>query len=263
MSKVDPNIAHPNIDDFMKSDPSILLNIRLNIKGCLPINGMNIELAPNKEATYEHPKMPGTNGPTPHFSSFPRTLEVVDDGFFIDSKGSKEWVGLRHGCWELNWRNGHPTGTIVCGFDLQKEAKRNNVVLPSGCIYLAFPVFSKESLAVHQVEKSVRKAKARAYFKEKEIRLVSFRQTTNTRLKAKCYSNYIRALDRYDKKQKLVEAISRLVPDDVDAIAIDDDVVLMSQGTVWTNNDPAGANSGISNVLLGSAEARLTTIGNY
>lgn len=121
MSKVDPNIAHPNIDDFMKSDPSILLNIGLNIKGCLPINGMNIELAPNKEATYEHPKMPGTNGPTPHFSSFPRTLEVVDDGFFIDSKGSKEWVGLRHGCWELNWRNGHPTGTIVCGFDLEKE----------------------------------------------------------------------------------------------------------------------------------------------
>jgi len=137
------------------------------------------------------------------------------------------------------------------------------VVLPSGCIYIAFPVFTKKSLVVHQAEKMVRKSKARAFFREKEIRLESFRQTTNSRLKAKCYSNYIRALDRYDKKQKLVEAISRIVPDDVDAINIDDDVVLMSQGTVWTNNDPAGTKSGSANVLLGSAEARLTTIGNY
>jgi len=119
-------------NDNTKGGKSIQLNIGIDVRGRsdaatpasrLAINGLAIELL-NEDADSKRPLMPGSNGPTPQLSggNGPRALKVLNEGFFVNMKGMQT-IPLRNGCWEMNWRDGAPAGTLILGFDLEKEVR--------------------------------------------------------------------------------------------------------------------------------------------
>lgn len=262
-SQGNPAVTHYFLD--ADAQESALLKIHLDIgqevtrnrRGAptvsgdrLGVDGLIVELG-NGEANYEHPNLPGADGPqhSRRLSSGAKTLSVVRPGQFVDLTGTR-LVGLEHGAWEMIWRKNAKAGALVCGFDVPEEVTRNAASIPAGRLYLTFPIWTQESLQ-HLRERAA-KAGERAVEAmdrlEEEKRMME--DTPNLLLKALHFRNACKAAEDLDYTgHRQYQAM----PLDRDMIALEDDLHLCSLGTVWTKGTEGFF--GADHVLLGSARA--------
>lgn len=247
--------ANPAVGKYADAQEDALLEIRLDVGQAegdrLGVDGLLLELG-NAEAAYEHPGLPGADGP-PHsrrLSSGGRSLSVLRPGRFVDLTGSR-CVDLEHGAWEMIWREHAKAGALICGFDLPEEVRRNSASIPAGKIYLTFPVWTQETLQElrdTKAEVGERAAEMIDRF-EKEKRLMA--DTPNLLMKALHFRNACKAaedLDYSGHRQYQAMPVQR------DMIALAGDLRLCTLGTVWTKGS-AGL-LGSDHILLGSAVAK-------
>lgn len=67
-------------------------------------------------------------------------MDILSDGKFVDLTGSKS-ASLRNGAWEMIWKRNASAGTLMCGFDVPEEVKRNGALLPKGRMFVVSTKF--------------------------------------------------------------------------------------------------------------------------
>jgi hypothetical protein len=250
-----PMSIKPGLKQRVDAQTETRLNINLEIgtkpdEVRLAVKGLVIDLFPNP-TDYEHVPMPGVDGPNPKLSSGVRKLNIVEEGYFITSTGA-EMVQTTKGCWEMVWRKDSPAGSLLCGFEVPKEYKRNDAILPKGGIYLSFPVWTKDTLAFARIEKARILAGAKECIDDKNEEMAKMQATDNILEKAWHYRKAYAAAEKYlCQPLKSME----MVPDKDGVIALQDDLFLTTKGTVWLKVLPFG-----KQVLLGSTSAALVTV---
>ena len=158
-----------------------------------------------------------------------------------------KFVKALKGCWEMVWREEAPAGSLLCGFEIPEEYKRNTAILPKGRIYVSFPIWTKEGLRYAQEKKKEVMDKAKELLRLKDEELAKYSETKNPFMKALHYRNaFAHSADYLDLPKKLYEH----VPVDEDVVEIQDDLFLTTKGLVWAKNLPNGKQT-----LLGSANA--------
>ena len=236
--------------DVANAQPDVNLKVLLNIgeekaESKLPIRGMEFVLQ-NHKAEYEHVKLPGADGPHPNLSTGHRTLNMVKEGEFIDVVGTKIVRTLK-GCWEMIWKEGATAGSLLCGFEIPEEYKRNDASLPKGRIYFHFPIWTKETLEFARAKKEEIETLCKQKLKAKNEALEKYVNTKNLFMKALHYRDACQAVAEYtDLPRYKIE----IVPDENEVIPLQDDLFLTTKGTVWSKNLPNG-----KQILLGTADA--------
>lgn len=224
----------------------VAINLDIGQEGAetrLAITGMMIDLHTD-EANYDHVAMPGKNGPHPKLSSGIRKLDLIKEGQFINLGGS-QLVKAVKGCWELVWKKDSPAGAFLCGFEIPEEYKRNDASLPSGRIYLSFPVWTKETLAhAREQKKQILEAAAEA-LKEKDEELKKYQEHPNPLMKALHYRNAYAAAEKYWLQP--VKAME-MVPEENEVLELQNDLFCTTKGLVWSKSLPRGMQT-----LLGTA----------
>jgi hypothetical protein len=146
--KPQQHVVRTDLQELTNQQADAKLNVQLHVgqegDSCFAVTDMVLELH-HEIATYEHPKMPGADGHQPHLSSGPRRLDVLQEGRYISMLGAQNAKTL-NGVWEMNWVKDKPAGTLICGFDIPEEYKRNNAILAKGKAYLSFPVWTTKGL---------------------------------------------------------------------------------------------------------------------
>lgn len=214
----------------------------------LGIDGLVLELHGNKIADYQHPKMPGADGPNPQLSTGAKALDILRPGKYVDVTGSKS-VNLEHGVWEMIWRRNANAGALLCGFDVPTEVTRNGASIPKGRVYLTFPVWTQETLQ----DLRQRKAKAEEIAVEcmerlkEETRMME--ETNNPLMKAMHFRNACKAHEEIDYSGY---RSFNAMPLERHMITLKNGLHLCSLGTVWTKKDGF---FGGDHVLLGTASA--------
>jgi len=228
----------------------VAINLDIGQEGSesrLSITGMTIDLH-NDHADYDHVAMPGKNGPHPKLSSGIRKLNLIKEGEFVNIGGSQLVKAIK-GCWELVWKKDVPAGALLCGFEIPEEYQRNEATLPSGRIYLSFPVWTAETLAyAREQKKSILQAAADA-LKEKDEELEKYQAHPNLLMKALHYRNAYAAAEKYWLQPvKLMEQ----VPEEDEVIKLQNDLFCTTKGLVWSKPLPRGVQK-----LLGTANLAL------
>jgi hypothetical protein len=245
----DTVIRRPGLDQVVESQTDQRVAVSLDIgtpeehSSRLAVKGLVLDLK-NELPSESHVKMPGYNGPHPNLSSGIRRLDLVEEGSFISQTG-KNIVSILNGCWEFVWRDGAAAGSLLCGFELPEEYKRNDAKLPKGRVYLAFPIWTKETLEKMQDEKARIMELASQALVEKDKHLAKMHETGNIFQKALHYRNAFAAAEKY-----IMQPTERMkfVPSKDEVIPFQEDLLITTKGTVWTKNLPNG-----KQVLLGSA----------
>lgn len=192
-------------------------------------------------------KMPGWHGPTPSLSGGLNALTTVQDGSFISMAGS-EIVKPLKGCWEIMWRDGAPSGSLLCGFEIDKDYKRNDATLPKGTVYIAFNTWSSEGLKKAQDFKDRSSKKANNALQKRKDEIAKMKETSNVLEKARHYYNALSAAEQYTKEPN---SKMKLVPSSDEVIHFEGSMQVSTKGQVWTQNLPGG-----KPILLGSARMK-------
>lgn len=216
----------------------------------LAIDGIVFDLTKHAPtSTNDFVKMPGANG-TPQLRSLSggiHTLSVVNDGSFISMAGSNTVKTLK-GCWEIIWRDGEPSGSFLCGFEVDQDYKRNDATLPKGIVYITFSAWTSESLKEEQDKKKQVADLATITLKKKREELDKISETNNLIQKALHYYNASNAAEQYSM---LPIAKMESVPGPADVIRLEGDLYISTKGTVWTQSQP---NS--NQIKLGNAQMK-------
>ena len=141
--------------------------------------------------------LPGVDGPRPNLSSGPHRIDVINNGSFINMDGLQN-VQLKHGVWELVWNDGGLAGLIICGFQLDQDAHRNDAILEKGNLYLTFPIWSTKALQEKQVEKQQAELKYKEYETERNLQLEKLKETPNLLKKAMYFRQAFKAVEDMD-----------------------------------------------------------------
>ena len=258
MTKV---LINPVIQEYVKDaekktcfDIKIVAGDPLKHETKLPINGLMVKLEDFEPEKDKRLSMPGANGPHPQLSTGVRSLNVLKNAGFIDMSGFQK-VELSNGCWEMGWRNEHPAGALICGFNNAQTVKRHDASLPSGRIYISFPLWTAESLVQNQARKKEAKDVLSKYERDKDDAMAKMSETNNPLMKALHYRNAFAAAEKMSLSSEYNSMI-KLVPEDSDVVPIGRDLLMCTKGTVWTKNEGF---FGGDHILLGYATARLTT----
>lgn len=248
------NQANPALTKFAEAQENALLKIHFDIGEVrvergnpvvtgnrLGIDGMLVELHGKEEANYKHPSLPGANGPNPQLSTGAKALEVVKEGKFIDLTGSRS-VSLEHGVWEIIWRKNAKAGSLICGFDVPDEVKRNDASLPKGRVYV-------DTLQDLRGRKAKAEEKAMEAMDRLKIENVKMEESTNLINKALHFRNACKASEEFDYSGY---RSYQSMPLERDMISLKNGLHMCSIGTVWTKKDGF---FGGEHVLLGSASA--------
>jgi hypothetical protein len=139
-------------------------------------------------------------------------------------------------------------GSIICGFNVPMGAKRNGANLPAGCLYLTFPIWEQEGLAIRQAEKYEAETKAKEFAHERDEEFRKYATETNLFKKVLHYRNAVAAVEKIDFTG--VNFLSR-VPNSDEVIPIGNGLLLETKGSVWTKG--AGWLGG-KHALLGDAK---------
>lgn len=235
-------VQNPDLLKHVDSQAGSLFNIRLDIgvdddSPHFHATGLLLELErsavdPNK--VHRHPRLPGAHGPHSELSSGCFPVRVVKHGTYIDMNGQQPVI-LENGVWEMNWREGAPAGSIVCGFGVPHKHSRNNASLGPGNLYITFPVFTKEGLREAQAEKQKIMDRAQALLDESEEHYQKMNDTTNPLMKALHFRNAYAIKERHmltmdNEQQRLV----KMIPQDKDVVRIADNLYVTNKGTVWS-----------------------------
>jgi len=215
----------------------------------LNVNRMSFEISP-KPANYNHPIMPGANGRSPQLSSGARTLKLIEEGYFVDMSGKKHVKAL-NGCWEIFWRDNALAGSLICGFDIPKEYHRNDASIPKCCLYMNFPLWTKDSLVHARESKDQILNRAKNLLDEKKDELNKMKNTMNPFLKAFHFGNAAFASEKYSFQP--LESLE-IIPSDDQIIWLQEDLLLNAKGLVFSMGEPLQRKS---HVELGAAYASL------
>lgn len=247
--------ANPSLASLAKAPTGTLLDVRLDVGNDdysrLNLQGLHLELLEEVSRNNNRPSLPGSDGPRAGVSTGAKSVKVKNDAFFVGMTGQRN-VPLRHGCWEMVWRDNAPAGVIVCGFELQETVQRNNASLEKGRIYLSFPVWSKEGLEQQQERR--RKVEARAKFHQdaKKEAFENMEKTANPIMKALYFRN---AAEATEKLSYIPTDSVAQIPMDKDVMALDDSLLITIEGTVW-RKDGEGVFGNDQHTLLGTATIR-------
>jgi hypothetical protein len=181
-------------------------------------------------------KMPGMHGPKPSLSGGLNTLTTVQNGSFISMAGS-EIVEPLKGCWEIIWRDGASSGSIVCGFEIDQDHKRNDATLPKGTVYVAFNTWTSEGLKQAQgiKERTTKHANNTLHKKHEELEKIA--ETNNVLQKVFHYYNAASAAEAYSR---LPNTRMKLVPTSDEVVHFEGDMYVSTKGQVWTQDLPTG-----------------------
>mmetsp|Transcript_18599 Transcript_18599/g.27291 ORF Transcript_18599/g.27291 Transcript_18599/m.27291 type:complete len:282 (+) Transcript_18599:62-907(+) len=171
----------------------------------------------------------------PNFSSGAFSLRVQKKPSFISMRGL-EHAQILNSCWEMVWHDGAVAGTIVCAFDVSKECSRSensDVSLPSGRLYIGFPVWTKDGLAQCQVYKQEVMDRAKKCIKSKDDELDKMNGTSNPFLKVLYFLNAYAALTKFQRSEvgMLTREMAHIPLEDVRPIQ--NGLFISSRGTMW------------------------------
>eukprot|EP00339_Tiarina_fusa_P027395 CAMPEP_0117022940 /NCGR_PEP_ID=MMETSP0472-20121206/17178_1 /TAXON_ID=693140 ORGANISM="Tiarina fusus, Strain LIS" /NCGR_SAMPLE_ID=MMETSP0472 /ASSEMBLY_ACC=CAM_ASM_000603 /LENGTH=326 /DNA_ID=CAMNT_0004728927 /DNA_START=134 /DNA_END=1114 /DNA_ORIENTATION=- len=192
-------------------------------------------------------KMPGHDGDHPRISGGLRTLDVVQQGQFVNQDGLQN-VETSKATWELVWMKDAHAGSLNIGFEVPKDYTRggnsgadhhaSSATLPKGPVYLNFFVWSKESLEYARTAKEKAFRIAKESLEERNEELTKMQETSNPFLKALHYRNAYAAIETYTLQP--LKHYQEMVPDEGETIQIQEDVYLNARGKVWTKEMPRG-----------------------
>mmetsp|Transcript_21352 Transcript_21352/g.26404 ORF Transcript_21352/g.26404 Transcript_21352/m.26404 type:complete len:288 (+) Transcript_21352:80-943(+) len=250
-------LINPVIQEYVKDaeketcfEIKIVAGDPLKHENKIPINGLTVKLekfAPEKDKRLS---MPGANGPHPQLSTGVRSLDILANAGFIDMSGFQK-IELNNGCWEMGWRSEYPAGALVCGFHNARTVERRDASLPSGRIYLSFPLWTAESLAENRSRKKEAEETLSKHERDKEEAMAKMSETNNPLMKALHYRNGFAAAEKMAISSQYNSMIEQ-VPEDSDVFPIGRDLLMCTKGTVWTKNDGF---FGGDHILLGYAIA--------
>jgi len=221
----------------------------MNSQSRLNVNDLIFELA-STPATYKHPMMPGVDGPNPQLSGGARTLNIINEGWFIDMSGKKS-VKTLNGCWEMVWKENSIAGSLVCGFDIPEEYKRNQATLPKCRLYMNFPLWTKAGLEDALQKKKVMLSRARKFNAEKEMEMEKMQTAQNPIVRALHYRNAASAKDMW-RRQNVKQFDT--VPSFDEVIQLQDDLLLTTKGMAFSRE---GTFKRGKHFLLGKVQATL------
>jgi hypothetical protein len=146
------------------------------------------------------------------------------------------------------WKEGSPAGSLLCGFEIPEEYKRNDATLPKGRVYMSFPIWTRDTLEQMQREKEQILGRASEALDLKNEELAKMQETGNLFQKALHYRNAAAAAEKY-----YIQPVMRmqLVPSQNEVIAFHDDLFVTTKGTVWAKDLPNG-----KQILLGVASLK-------
>jgi len=255
------NQANPAVTGYAEAQENALLKIHLDIGQVekvrgkpvvtgnrMGIDGLLVELHGNEEANYEHPKLPGANGPNPQLSSGAKSLKLLKEGKFIDHTGSR-LAGMEHGVFEMIWRKNAKAGALICGFDVPEDITRNDASIPKGRVYVTFPVWTQETLTDLRERKMEAEEKAVEAMDRLKDASIKMEQESNPLMKAMHFRSACKA---HEDIEYSGHRMYERMPIERDMIKLKDGLHLCSLGTVWTKKDGF---FGDEHVLLGSATA--------
>jgi len=192
-------------------------------------------------------KMPGAHGPKPSLSGGLHTLTTVQDGAFISMAGNEIVTPLK-GCWEIIWRDGAPSGTILFGFEIDQDYNRNDATLPKGTIYVSFNTWTSEGLKQAQSIKERSTMRANSALQKKDKELAKMTETNNVLRKARHYYNALSAAEVYSTQPN---TRMKLVPSFDEVVHFEGGMYVSTTGKVWTKKLPTG-----KPVVLGRAKMK-------
>jgi len=246
--------GNPALAQLAKAPVGTLLDLRLDVgnneNSRISLQGLHLELSPEAAVDDLRPLLPGADGPNTGVSSGAKAIVVKDEAFFVGMSGKKN-VPLHHGCWEMVWRDNAPAGVIVCGFDLKESVQRNDASLEKGRIYMTFPVWTKEGLQEKQEYRRKVEAQVKLHKDAKKEAYQKIKETNNLIMKALHFRNAAEATENlsYVKTDSVAQ-----IPLDKDVMALGDDIMITTEGTVWTKDEAIFGN--IQHTLLGTATIR-------
>jgi len=214
----------------------------------LGIDGLTVELK-NDKGDLKLPKMPGSDGPNPQLSSGSKSLEVVEEGKFVDFSGTRR-ATLSNGAWELVWRKNANAGALICGFDVPVAIERNEAKIPEGRLFVTFPVWNDCTLKDLRERKQVAEEKAVKAADRLKEHSEKMEATNNLIQKALHFRQACKAAEEIDYSGY---RSYRSMPLHRDMISVNGGLNICTLGTVWTKKD---AIFGADHVLLGSASAQ-------
>ncbi len=249
-----PMSVKPDLLQLTDKQSEKLLSIHLHVGDeegpRMAVTDLMIELH-HETADYEHTTLPGADGQHHKLSSGHRRLEVITNGHFVNLMGTQH-VAMQKGCWEMCWRKDKPAGTLICGFELPEEYRRNDAVLPKGEVYISFPLWTREGLKLGQQEKHKVEVRLESYLKERDEALQAFDATDNLIMKAIHIRNAFAATDKYNAVD---HHTLETIPMDHQVFPIQDDLLLTVKGLLWTKDSEHRG----SHVLLGHANVALAS----
>lgn len=227
----------PELTRYTQGQVNTILDGRLSIgltaDNQFMIDGFQFELCNEpiaKEDSFV--PLPGAHGPRPHLSSGAHRMIAKKDGSFINMEGIQT-VECRNGVWEMIWRDESPAGLIICGFTIDKDARRNDLSLEKGILYLTFPVWSKDGLKERQVRKADAEKRYKEYETERDAELEKMSNTPNILRKALHFRAAAAATERMDFTglHTMMD-----IPSDEDVIQIGEGLQVVKAGTLWAKN---------------------------
>ena len=248
-----PMSVKPDLLQLTDKQSEKMLNVQLHVGDDeegprMAIADLIIELH-HEHADYEHTSLPGADGRHHKLSSGHRRLEVLGKGHYVDLKGTQH-VDMHKACWEMCWRKDKPAGTLICGFELAKDYRRNDAVLPKGEVFVSFPLWTRESLKIGQEEKRKVELQLEAYLRERDEALRAFDETDNPIMKAIFIRQAFAATDKYNAVD---HHTLETIPFDHQVFPIQDDLLLTVKGLLWTRDSEQPDN----HILLGHADVAL------
>ena len=252
--------SDPKLTRYTLGQTDTLLDVRLCIglttDQQFVIDGFQFQLHSDEPAMAKEDsaiQLPGAHGPRPHLSGGIRRVDAVKDGSFINMDGVQR-VELRDGVWEMIWRHDSPAGLVICGFSLDRDARRNEALLGKGHLYLTWPVWLKDGLEVQRARKADAHMKYKEFESQRDVELEKMSNTPNILMKALHFRNAAAATEKMDYTglHNLVD-----VPSADDVLEIGEGLQMVKIGTAWSKtgsfSDSFRANR---QQLLGSATLR-------
>jgi hypothetical protein len=230
---------------------NILLDIGKEDETHLAIQGMVLEL--HHEPANDVVKrvlLPGSDGPHSQISSGPRRLDVLSEGTYVDIAGTQHVHALSP-CWEMVWLKNKPAGSLICGFELPQDYKRNAAILPKGDLFFSFPIWTQAGLLLGQAEKRRVQEEHAQVLAELEEHLVKRDTTSNPIRKAIHSCNAFCATEKLNfflPDEKGLESIPDFLEE---IIKLQDDLFLVTTGKVWCKNGEFGTD--VNHHFLGQA----------
>mmetsp|Transcript_13541 Transcript_13541/g.18172 ORF Transcript_13541/g.18172 Transcript_13541/m.18172 type:complete len:284 (+) Transcript_13541:49-900(+) len=232
---------HPSLHDRTEAQAGVALDINLIIGGesdqsqSIALTGLRFQLNDEKITDKSsYPPLPGADGPNPDSSSGARFLSVIKQPYFVSIEGLQQ-VELLQACWEMVWRDDEPAGSIVCGFDVPAEVRRNtySASLPAGKLYLSLAVFTEEGLEETRARKIAVETRSESFLRERDDELELMQNTNNILMKAVHYRNAFAAAEKFlmSKKKHLPD-----VPLE-EVASIGNELFMCKKGKIWTKEN--------------------------